>query len=516
MPLITGHPGCKSPPPALLRHHLLVSASPVILWFSQDLRLQDNPALQAALARGGPLIPVYIYDEAGEGAWPAGGATRWWLHHSLAALDASLHGRGSRLIFVRGDSGEALSELITATGADAVYWNRRYEPTIIARDKALKADLVAAGVEARSFNAAVLFEPHTIANKQGKPFQVFTPYWRHCLTREIAPVIPLKAGAFSVPSIWPTSLRLADFALLPTISWAAGFPSVWTPGEAGAQQHLKTFGVAALAGYADQRNLPAIRGTSQLSPHLHFGEIGPRQVWAAVQDLDRDSGVFPPSSGGQVFLNEIGWREFAHHLLFHFPHTPEQPLRDYFSRFPWANDAEGAKLRAWQRGQTGYPIVDAGMRELWHTGWMHNRVRMIVASFLVKHLRLPWQHGAQWFWDTLVDADLASNTLGWQWSAGCGADAAPYFRVFAPVTQGERFDASGDYVRRWVPEIARLPNKFLHAPWTAPEAIRAYAQIEGHYPDPIVDHAIARGEALAAFKKLRGGAEPGEAERDEL
>ncbi len=481
-----------------------MSASPVILWFRQDLRLQDNPALHAAVARGGPIIPIYIHDPAGEGDWPPGGATRWWLHHSLAALDESLRARSSRMVVARGDSGEVLSELITATGAGAVYWNRRYEPAIIARDKTIKADLVAAGVEAKSFNSALLFEPHTIANKQGKPFQVFTPYWRHCLTQEVPAPVALKSGAFPAPAKWPKSVELEALGLLPRINWDARFYEAWSPGEAGAQKQLKAFAGEVMAGYGEQRNTPSVRGTSRVSPHLHFGEIGPRQIWAAVKRLSKESGVFPPSKGAQVFLNEIGWREFAHHLLFHFPQTPTQPLREDFNRFPWANDPGGAKLRAWQRGLTGYPIVDAGMRELWATGWMHNRVRMITASFLVKHLRLPWQPGAAWFWDTLVDADLANNTLGWQWSAGCGADAAPYFRVFAPVTQGERFDGAGDYVRRWVPEIAKLPNKFIHAPWTAPANVRAYAKIDGHYPDPIVDHATAREEALAAFKSLRG------------
>ena len=470
--------------------------------------MQDNAALHAALAKRGPIVPVYILDDAGEGAWPAGGATRWWLHHSLSALDASLRARGSRLILAQGDSGEVLSELITATGAGSVYCNRRYEPAAIARDKTIKADLIAAGVEAKSFNSALLFEPHTIANKQGNPFQVFTPYWRHCLTQPVAAPMSIKAGPLPAPETWPASATLEDFALLPAIKWDTGFHAAWKPGEAGAQAQLKRFVARAMESYGDNRNLPAASGTSRLSAHLHFGEIGPRQVWAAVRALSKDSGVFPPSRGAQVFLNEIGWREFAYHLLFHFPRTPEQPLRGDYASFPWADDPDGAKLRAWQLGKTGYPIVDAGMRELWQTGWMHNRVRMIVASFLVKHLRLSWTHGAAWFWDTLVDADLASNTLGWQWSAGCGADAAPYFRIFAPVLQGEKFDGDGAYVRRWVPELAKVPDKFIHAPWTAPAGVLAQAGVipGENYPAPIVDHATARAEALAAFKRLRGGA----------
>jgi deoxyribodipyrimidine photo-lyase len=469
--------------------------------------LQDNAALQAAVAHGGPLLPVYILDDAGERSWTPGAASKWWLHHSLAALDASLRLRGSRLILARGDSGKILDELIASSGAGAVYWNRRYEPEVVARDKALKADLSAKGIEAKSFNSALLFEPHTVANKQGNPFQVFTPYWRHCLTREILPPIAIKAGSFPAPGTWPVSLPLKELGFLPAIKWYAGFSSSWTPGETNAQKRLKDFVRTALAPYDEQRNTPGTTGTSRLSPHLHFGEIGPRQLWAAVKALSKESGVFPPHRGAQVYLAELGWREFAHHLLFHFPRTPAEPLRDEFRRFPWAGDPDGTKLRAWQRGQTGYPIVDAGMRELWHTGWMHNRLRMITGSFLVKHLRLPWQLGAAWFWDTLVDADLANNTLGWQWSAGCGADASPYFRIFAPVTQGEKFDSQGAYVRRWVPELAGMPDKFIHAPWTAPETVLKNAEIilGETYPRPVVDHARARAEALAAFQQLRAG-----------
>ncbi len=480
--------------------------TPTLLWFRQDLRLQDNPALQAALARGGPVVPVYVLDDAGEGRWPAGGATRWWLHHSLAALDAGLRERGSRLVLVRGDSATELHRLVRETGAGAVYWNRRYEPAAIARDARIKADLAEAGLEAKSFNGALLHEPHTIANKQGRPFQVFTPYWRHCLTLPVAAPVKLAAGPLPAPAKWPRGDVLAEWALLPKIKWDAGFAATWQPGEAAAHQRLKGFAAATMAAYSDRRNFPAVDGTSMLSAALHFGELSPRQIWAAVQAESRESGVFPPSKGAAVFLSEVGWREFAHHLLFHFPHTPERPLREDFARFPWAEDPDGKKLRAWQRGRTGYPIVDAGMRQLWHTGWMHNRVRMIVASFLVKHLRLNWTAGADWFWDTLVDADLAANTLGWQWSAGCGADAAPYFRIFAPVLQGQKFDPEGDYVRRWVPELKDVPTRYLHAPWEAPplELSAAGVRLGQTYPRPIVDHAKARGEALAAFKSIRG------------
>lgn len=476
-----------------------------LLWFRQDLRLQDNPALAAAIARGGAVVPVFILDDEGEGRWRPGGASRWWLHQSLTSLDASLRSRGSRLVIARGSSEAVLQTLVESTGSDAIYWNRRYEPAIIARDAGLKKSFNAAGIEAKSFNAALLNEPHTVSNKQGNPFQVFTPYWRHCLTLPVEAPTKLIHARFAAPSRWPESLALEKLGLLPTRPWAAGFGEVWTPGEAGAAKRVKSFVAGAMGGYSDQRNFPAVDGTSMLSPHLHFGEIGPRQVWAAVQSESRDSGVFPPSKGAGVFLSEVGWREFAHQLLFHFNHTPEQPLREDFARFPWARDPHGTMLRAWQKGRTGYPIVDAGMRQLWHTGWMHNRVRMIVGSFLVKHLRLSWTAGAAWFWDTLVDADLASNTLGWQWSAGCGADAAPYFRIFAPVLQGLKFDSEGSYVRRWIPELAHLPSEHLHAPWEAPPGVLAKAGIRlgETYPSPIVEHTAARNAALAALKSIR-------------
>ncbi len=488
--------------------------TPTLLWFRQDLRLQDNPALLAAVARGGPVVPVYILDDAGDGEWPAGGAARWWLHHALAALDASLRARGSRLVLARGASAPVLAALAAATGAGAVYWNRRYEPAAIARDSRIKAALAAAGTDARSFNAALLFEPTGVANREGRPFQVFTPFWRHCLERTVEAPVAFNAPSLAGPPVWPASLDLGELALLPRSPWAGGLAATWQPGEAGAAARLAGFVREAIDGYAAHRNRPDLDGTSMLSPWLHFGELGPRQVWAAVADRvrARDPGAAAPApgEGARVFLSEVGWREFGYHLLFHYPHTPTEPLRAEFARFPWAEDPGGLRLAAWQRGRTGYPIVDAGLRQLWHTGWMHNRVRMIAASFLVKHLRLPWTLGAAWFWDTLVDADLASNTLGWQWTAGCGADAAPYFRIFAPVLQGNRFDPDGTYVRRWVPELAGLAAAHIHAPWEAPAAALAAAGVRlgDTYPRPMVDHAAARAGALAAFSQMRG--EPAE------
>ena len=487
-----------------------VSRPPTLVWFRQDLRLWDNPAFLAAVARGGPIIPVFILDDGGEGKWAAGGAARWWLHHSLAALDASLRQRGSRLVLACGDSASILRTLARATGAQAVRWNRRYEPAIIARDAQIGRELAAAGLSVESFNGALLREPDEIRNRQDRPFKVFTAYWRHCLALPVPPPAKGAPKILAGPAQWPDSLPLEELRLLPRTGWAAEFGKHWQPGEAGAGRRLHRFVRGALKDYAAMRNRPDRDGTSGLSPHLHWGEIGPRQVWAAVRAVGKSAGVFPPHHSAGVFLSEIGWREFAYHVLFHFPSSPELPMRPEFERFPWAADPQGSARRAWERGQTGYPIVDAGMRQLWHTGGMHNRVRMIVASFLVKHLRLPWTAGARWFWDTLVDADLASNTLGWQWSAGCGVDAAPYFRIFAPVLQGKKFDPAGEYVRRWVPELASLPAPWIHEPWNAPADLlhAAGVQLGTRYPRPVVEHKAARNEALAAFRQLRRDARP--------
>ncbi|MCX8155123.1 MAG: DNA photolyase family protein [Verrucomicrobiae bacterium] len=477
--------------------------SATLVWFRLDLRWEDQPALHAAALRGRPVIPVFIWAPEEEGAWPPGGASRWWLHQSLRALDAGLRRLGSRLILQRGPSLDTLQALRQQTGADAVFWNRRYEPALIARDKTIKETLRAQGVQVESYNAALLFEPWTIHNRSGAPFQVFTPFWKHCLSQP-APAAPLPAPtALPAPKTWPVSLPLEALELEPKIDWAAGMRAAWQPGPEGAAMQLERFLAGAFARYAEGRNLPGAAGTSRLSPHLHFGEIGPRQIWQRLRQWAEAQK--PPQAGwaSSPFVAELGWREFAYHLLYHFPHTPTEPLRPAFKHFPWRPEAD-ATLRAWQKGRTGYPIVDAGMRELWATGWMHNRVRMIAGSFLVKDLLLDWRHGARWFWDTLVDADLASNTLGWQWVAGCGADAAPYFRVFNPVTQGEKFDPHGDYVRRWVPELARMPDQWIHHPWEAPPDVLAAAGVHlgDTYPRPIVNHTIAREVALEAFKRL--------------
>ncbi len=474
-----------------------------LVWFRTDLRIADNPALAAAAADDA-AIPVFIHSPAEEAPWAPGAASRWWLHHSLERLAEDLRGLGSRLILrAADDSLRELLALASACGARRVVWNRRYEPAAIARDKQIKTALRAAGIAADSFNAALLHEPWNVANKSGAPYQVFTPFWRHCLSLA-APDEPLEAPALlPAPPAWPQSLEPAALSLLPRIDWAGGLRGAWTPGGRGAEHCLDAFLGEAFTAYTERRNRPDLAGTSRLSPHLHFGEIGPRRVWQAARRFARARGLEDSWQQSQ-FLTEIGWREFAHHLLYHFPHTPAEPLRASFAMFPWRDDPEA--LAAWRDGRTGYPIVDAGMRQLWRTGWMHNRVRMISASFLVKDLLQPWTAGAAWFWDTLVDADLAANTLGWQWVTGCGADAAPYFRIFNPSGQGAKFDPQGHYVRHYLPELARLPDEWIHEPWRAPPSVlhEAGIRLGVDYPFPIVDHGLARQRALQALALSKG------------
>jgi len=468
-----------------------------LVWFRQDLRCADNPAL-AAVAGLGPIVPVYILDETPPPAGrPLGGASRWWLHHSLAALENSLGG----LVILRGDPRSLVCELARACGATRVVWNRVYEPYAIARDRAVKAALTQAGFAVRSFNGALLHEPWEIATAAGGPFKVFTPFWRACLGRPVAR--PQPPPDVRLAALQGLGEGLAALDLLPRRpNWAAGFPAHWTPGERGALERLEAFIAGGLAGYAELRNRPDLANVSRLSPHLHFGEVSPRTIWwqvrAALETGDRTH-----TRDVEKFLSELGWREFSHHLLFHFPTLAERNWRPAFDCYPWLEP--GAELAAWQRGRTGYPLVDAGMRELWATGYMHNRVRMVVASFLVKHLRIHWRHGEAWFWDTLVDADLANNAAGWQWVAGSGADAAPYFRIFNPVEQGRKFDPDGVYVRRWCPELARLPTEHVHAPFAAPARVLADAGVElgRTYPKPIVDHRTARAAALAGYEAIR-------------
>lgn len=473
-----------------------------IVWFRLDFRLADNYALQAAVERGA-VLPVFIQAPEAEAPWQPGRASQWWLHQTLRALDTNLREAGARLVIRRGPALETLRTLAKEIGATAVFWNRRYEPAVVLRDAKVNEALRGDGLKVESFNAALLQEPWTIRNQSDRPFQVFTPFWKHCLNAS-DPAAPLPAPKkIPAPAKWPKSLALDELELEPKINWAEGLRTAWQPGEPGAATKLRQFLSQAFADYSEQRNRPDLTGTSRLSPHLHFGEISPRQIWHGLRGLAAKRGWAPAAWRHSQFLAEAGWREFAHHLLFHFPHTPAEPLRPQFKNFPWRQDA--ALLRAWQAGRTGYPVVDAGMRELWTTGWMHNRVRMIAASFLVKDLLLPWPDGARWFWDTLVDADLAQNTLGWQWTAGCGADAAPYFRIFNPVSQGEKFDPNGDYVRRWCPELAKLAPEWIHQPHAAPrEVLEAAGVVLGRtYPEPVVQHAAARAAALAAFAQIK-------------
>jgi deoxyribodipyrimidine photo-lyase len=470
---------------------------PIVVWLRKDLRLADNTALIAAAATGRAVIPLYILDETPD-VRPMGAASLWWLDKSLAALAGSLAALGSRLILRRGPAHAVLADVVAHAKPAAVVWNRLYDAAAIARDSQIKAWLKDDGIACESFNASLLNEPWTVKNGSGLPYKVFTPYWRAArdhLTQVHAEPAP---KVLATPAHWPHSDALDGWNLHPTQpDWSKGF-DLWTPGEAGAQARLDDFLSGPIGDYDHKRDFPGVEVTSRLSPHLHFGEIGPRQVWVAA----RNAAAAGDAPAGQVekFLSEVGWREFNHSILFHNPDLPKANFRPEFDGFPWARN--DAAFEAWTRGETGYPIVDAGLRELWTTGFMHNRVRMIVASFLIKHLLIDWRAGEAWFWDTLVDADLANNVGNWQWVAGSGADAAPYFRIFNPIAQGQKFDPHGAYVRRWVPELANLPDSSLYEPW------KASAQLCGAavriYSEPIVGHAAARERALEAYRSLKG------------
>ncbi|HIJ65066.1 MAG TPA: deoxyribodipyrimidine photo-lyase [Candidatus Hydrogenedentes bacterium] len=475
----------------------------VILWFRRNLRLSDNPAVTAAVSRPGPVIPVFLDEPNQTKDRALGASSQWWLRRSLETLDTLLREKGSRLVVRRGKAEPELFRLVQETHACAVIWDRSYEPAARKRDAQLASALRKKGVAVETFNTALLVEPGDVVTRAGKPFRVFTPFWRACLRSEqiAEPLLPPKT--IPGPKVWPASdLRQRRCPAAPAVDGVLA--ATWTPGELGAQERLAAFLEGPLAAYAIDRDRPDRAGTSQLSPHLHFGEVSPRQVWHAVQTqvaIASEKGIV---AGGEAFPRQLYWREFAHHLLYHEPQTTHEPLRPEFKAFPWRDDSKG--LEAWRQGRTGYPYIDAGMRQLASIGWMHNRVRMAVASFLVKDLLIPWQSGAKWFWEKLVDADLPNNAFGWQWVAGCGADAAPFFRVFNPVTQGEKFDPHGAYVRRWVPELAGLPEKWVHKPWQAPEQVleNAGVTLGKTYPAPIVDHREARTRALEAFQGIRG------------
>lgn len=463
------------------------------MWFRRDLRLADNPALHAAAATGLPVIPVFIWVPE-EDSPPPGAASRWWLHQSLLQLDRSLRAKGSRLVIRRGPAAETLLQLAAECRVRRIFQNRVYEPSALKLDPLLQSGLKSQGISLETFNGSLLFEPGSIRTTTGGPFQVFTPFWNALRNRqgEIRPTVETP-GVLPPLSPWPKTLSISELELEPKIDWAAGIRAAWSPGEESARAALRSFAQAPVQNYAAGRDRTDRDGTSRLSPHLHFGEISPIRIWHAVSG----------KAGSESYLRQLAWREFAYHLLREHPHTLTEPFNPQFRHFPWRSNAH--RLKAWQQGRTGYPFVDAAMRQLWTTGWMHNRARLVVASFLVKHLLIPWQQGAAWFLDTLVDADLANNTMSWQWVAGCGVDAAPYFRIFNPVLQGEKFDPAGEYVRRWVPELRDLPAEWIHQPWAAPPLIRAAAGVSlgKNYPFPIVDHAEARAAALSALEEMK-------------
>lgn len=466
-----------------------------LVWFRQDLRLKDNPALIHAVQNGYTIIPVFILDdestaqENGEN-WKRGAASRWWLHHSLSALNASMDGH---FLFRKGAAKGELQALIDETGADAVFWNRCYEPWRITRDKDIKETLKAQDIAVETFNASLLWEPWQVLKADDTPYKVFTPFYRKgCLSKE-PPAQALRAPSkITYAAAQNHSLKLDDLDLLPDIRWDKKLEPHWTPGEQGAQARLQTFLEHGLDGYKEDRNRPDMEKVSRLSPYLHFGEISPRDVWYAAQSYGLPRGL---EKDTDHFCSELGWREFSYYLLYHFPHITWENLQSKFDAFPW-DDSDSEALTAWQYGRTGIPIVDAGMRQLYETGWMHNRVRMIVGSILVKNMLIHWHKGEEWFWDCLVDADLANNSASWQWIAGSGADAAPYFRIFNAVTQGQKFDPEGKYVRHYVPELKDVPDKFLHCPWDMPVP-------PAGYPSPIVDLKESRNKALAAFETTK-------------
>lgn len=470
------------------------SSGPVLVWFRRDLRLSDHAALSAAAETGLEVLPFFIQDDDDLEDWHTGAASKWWLHASLESLQRDLSQQDLRLILRRGRASYVIASLVKATGASMVVWNRCYDPSTLDRDAKIKNSLRQSGCKAESFQGSVLFEPWEVRTSTDSPYRVFTPFWRACRQRSVAPALEQPRQIESFSGEWPQSDDLDSWKLQPSKpDWATGLRETWEVGENCAHERLGQFLDTAAASYKQDRDLPGLDGTSMLSPHLHFGEISPRQIWHAVDARE-------PNEGSETFLKEVGWREFCHQLLFHNPALPDKNLRAEFDAMPWRDDPESLAL--WQTGQTGYPLIDAGMRQLWQTGWMHNRVRMVVASFLSKHLLIDWRHGERWFWDTLVDADLANNSAGWQWVAGCGADAAPFFRIFNPMTQSRKFDAKGTYIRTWVPELAALSDRDIHEPWSASpaELLAAGVKLGETYPEPCVDHGAARQRALDAYK----------------
>tara|TARA_B100001250_G_scaffold48287_1_gene37764 strand:+ start:354 stop:1781 length:1428 start_codon:yes stop_codon:yes gene_type:complete len=467
-----------------------------IHWFRQDLRITDNPSLETA-AEFDAVLPIYILDDENSQEFKMGSASRWWLHNSLQSLNESLDGK---LSIYSQNPEIVIQELLKKYEVKAVFWNRCYEPWRIDRDIDIKAYLDDKKIENKSFNSHLLWEPWDISKDDGTPYRVFTPYYKKgCLNAE-EPRLPSKNLKIDTIFYDQDCEQIDTLDLLPRINWYSQIQEAWKPGEEGAQKRLDQFLEEGLLDYKEGRNFPFKENVSRLSPHLHFGEISPNEVWYQAKTKESVSGI---QKSLEHFLSELGWREFSYYLLYHFPSLPKQNFQAKFNKFPWIKNE--SFLESWQKGETGYPIVDAGMRELWQTGYMHNRLRMVVGSFLVKNLLIDWREGEDWFWDCLVDADLASNSAGWQWVAGSGADAAPYFRIFNPVTQGLKFDPEGEYTKKYVPELKLLPNKFLFSPWEAPKEILEKAGIElgKDYPEPIVDLKYSRELALEAFGKTK-------------
>ncbi|WP_284312150.1 cryptochrome/photolyase family protein [Labrys miyagiensis] len=485
------------------------SAAPIIVWFRSDLRLSDNPALHAATEAGSPVVCLYVHEKPQHDLRPPQGAALWWQHGSLANLNQSLKKHGGCLHALAGHAGEIVEALAETVGARGVYWNRRYDPAGRDVDTRIKTRLRERGRVVESFNASLLHEPWTILNRAGSPFRVFTPYWAEGL-RQGDPESPLpgpkKIQFASLPG--PLAERFRYPAGLDPDpqdpDWAATMRELRPRGEEGAQQRLEAFLDEGLNGYADNRDRLDRQATSRLSPYLRFGNISVRQIWHAMVARQHAGALKAMNRDIEKFKSELGWREFSYSLLYHAPALHRQNIQPSFDAMPWRRDK--AALQAWQRGRTGYPVVDAAMRELWATGSMHNRARMIVGSFLVKHLLIDWREGESWFWNTLVDADPANNPASWQWVAGTGANAAPYFRILNPILQGEKFDPDGAYVKRWLPELAKLPGGVVHHPWTASavELHDAGISLGDDYPHPIVDHDAARKRALATWKSMRG------------
>ncbi len=478
-------------------------SSPLLVLFNGALRLSDNAALTSAVVTGQPVIPLFVHDEVSDGVRSLGAASKWWLLQSLRSLTTALGDHGSRLVIRQGNTVDVVEHLAAETEAGGVYLCRGYTPGARGIEAALHDRLADTDIDVRRFGGHLLLEPETVRTKTGSPYGVFSPFWRTA-SDMIDTAEPLTVpGAIAAPNAWPDSDPVEELGLEPKPAcWAEPIAASWTPGEAAAMDRLEEFLETRVQDYKTGRDFPALETTSGLSPHLAFGEISPRTIWwHTKQYIGRNPAQ---SKNAHHFLRELGWREFSCHLLFNQPHMQTEPMREQFKQFPWAAGA-GDKLTAWQKGQTGFPIVDAGMRQLWQTGWMHNRVRMIVASFLVKDLLWHWHDGEAWFWDTLVDADFGNNIASWQWVAGCGADAAPYFRIFNPITQGEKFDPDGDYVRTFVPELADMPAKYIHNPSEAPAGVLEMAGVTlgKTYPEPLVDRKVAREKALAALASIK-------------